>query len=186
MRWCAGASSRATSRSTCHLSSRRLSLPADPSAWVREHVPHRSRSIAFARVWRRLASRSTTGSSRHFWPRCGRRWRKMKRRDDKYRAAREAAFTIDVGRRYLRELSIDELPGFDDSRNDCGHAVAMRGARHAHRFRGSRFRLSEEHAVPGQRRAPRRSSKNSGPCAARSTRALAFTPDRVSRPKTTR
>lgn len=36
---------------------------------------------------------------------------KMKRRDDKYAAARAAAFTTDVGRKYLRELSIDELPG---------------------------------------------------------------------------
>jgi hypothetical protein len=35
----------------------------------------------------------------------------MKRRDDKYAAARAAAFTTDAGRRYLRELSIDELPG---------------------------------------------------------------------------
>ncbi|HKB57585.1 MAG TPA: tagaturonate epimerase family protein [Lacunisphaera sp.] len=37
--------------------------------------------------------------------------RKMKRRDEKYAAARAAAFTTDAGRRYLRELSIDELPG---------------------------------------------------------------------------
>ncbi len=36
---------------------------------------------------------------------------KMKRRDECYAAARAAAFTSDVGRRYLRELSIDELPG---------------------------------------------------------------------------
>ena len=36
---------------------------------------------------------------------------KMKRRDDKYRAARERAFTTPVGRAYARELSIDELPG---------------------------------------------------------------------------
>ena len=36
---------------------------------------------------------------------------KMKRRDDKYRAARERAFTTEAGRKYLRELSIDELPG---------------------------------------------------------------------------
>jgi hypothetical protein len=36
---------------------------------------------------------------------------KMRRRDEKYRAARAAAFTTDTGRRYLRELSIDELPG---------------------------------------------------------------------------
>ncbi len=36
---------------------------------------------------------------------------KMKRRDGKYAAARAAAFTTPVGRAYLRELSIDELPG---------------------------------------------------------------------------
>ena len=36
---------------------------------------------------------------------------KMKRRDGKYAAARAAAFTTDAGRAYLRELSIDELPG---------------------------------------------------------------------------
>jgi hypothetical protein len=36
---------------------------------------------------------------------------KMRRRDDKYRAAREHAFTTPEGRAYLRELSIDELPG---------------------------------------------------------------------------
>lgn len=36
---------------------------------------------------------------------------KMKQRDEKYAAARAAAFTTDLGREYLRELSIDELPG---------------------------------------------------------------------------
>lgn len=36
---------------------------------------------------------------------------KMKVRDEKYRKAREAAFTTEKGRHYLRELSIDELPG---------------------------------------------------------------------------
>ena len=35
----------------------------------------------------------------------------MKRRDDLYATARAAAFTTEVGRTYLRELSIDELPG---------------------------------------------------------------------------
>ncbi len=35
----------------------------------------------------------------------------MKRRDEKYAAARDTAFTTPVGRGYLRELSIDELPG---------------------------------------------------------------------------
>ncbi len=36
---------------------------------------------------------------------------KMKRRDEKYREARATAFSTDAGRSYLRELSIDELPG---------------------------------------------------------------------------
>ncbi len=44
---------------------------------------------------------------RRVWP----AMRKMKRRDEMYRAARAEAFTTGVGRRYLRELSIDELPG---------------------------------------------------------------------------
>ncbi len=37
--------------------------------------------------------------------------KKMKRRDEAYAAARAAAFTTPAGRAYLRELSIDELPG---------------------------------------------------------------------------
>ena len=37
--------------------------------------------------------------------------RKMKQRDVKYAAERVAAFTTEVGRRYFRELSVDELPG---------------------------------------------------------------------------
>lgn len=37
--------------------------------------------------------------------------KKMKIRDGKYRAVREAHFTTEVGCTYLRELSIDELPG---------------------------------------------------------------------------
>jgi hypothetical protein len=36
---------------------------------------------------------------------------KMKRRDEKYASARAKLFTTPVGRGYLRELSIDELPG---------------------------------------------------------------------------
>ncbi len=36
---------------------------------------------------------------------------KMKQRDQKYAEARAQAFTTDEGRAYLRELSIDELPG---------------------------------------------------------------------------
>lgn len=43
----------------------------------------------------------------YVWP----AMKKMKVRDTKYREAREMAFTTDAGRSYLRELSIDELPG---------------------------------------------------------------------------
>ena len=39
------------------------------------------------------------------------------------------AFTTAVGRAYLRELSIDELPGPDDAGDDGDHAGAVRGAR---------------------------------------------------------
>ena len=39
---------------------------------------------------------------------------KMHRRDRKYREARARAFTTEAGRRYLRELSIDELPGLTE------------------------------------------------------------------------
>ena len=35
----------------------------------------------------------------------------MKIRDEKYRAVREKYFQTEVGRSFLRELSIDELPG---------------------------------------------------------------------------
>ena len=144
-----------------------------------------SSSIAFARVWRRLASRSTTGSSRHFWPRCGRRWLKMGRRDDKYRAARAAAFTTEVGRRYLRELSIDELPGLTTPETTAAMLSLCEALDMRIDFIAPAFGF-QNNTPYGQRRAPRRSSKNSGRCAARSTRASAFTLDRVSRPKTTR
>ena len=36
---------------------------------------------------------------------------KMKKRDEKYKTIRAEHFTTDQGRDYLRELSIDELPG---------------------------------------------------------------------------
>ena len=85
--------------------------PADAAAWVRGHVP----ADLVDRVRARVASvglrRSTTAEFAKLlasvWPALA----KMKRRDDKYRAARETAFTTEVGRHYLRELSIDELPG---------------------------------------------------------------------------
>jgi len=47
----------------------------------------------------------------YVWP----AMKKMKLRDEKYRIARETAFSTAEGRAYLRELSIDELPGITDS-----------------------------------------------------------------------
>jgi tagaturonate epimerase len=85
-------------------------VPADPAAWVKDHVP----TDLVERVRARVASIGLTVDERAFaallayvWP----SMEKMKRRDDKYRAARAQAFTTDAGRHYLRELSIDELPG---------------------------------------------------------------------------
>jgi hypothetical protein len=84
--------------------------PADPAAWVTANVP----TDLVDRVRARVASVGLTVDEAEFskllayvWPAL----EKMKRRDDKYRAAREHAFTNEVGRQYLRELSIDELPG---------------------------------------------------------------------------
>ena len=85
-------------------------VPADAAAWVKAHVP---RDLV-DRVRSRVASVGLTLNEAEFskllayvWPAL----EKMKRRDDKYRAAREKAFTTETGRQYLRELSIDELPG---------------------------------------------------------------------------
>jgi hypothetical protein len=85
-------------------------VPANASGWVAAHVP----ASIVERVRHTL---DTTGMAvddgelhrllAGVWP----AMEKMKRRDEKYRAARAQAFTTEVGRRYLRELSIDELPG---------------------------------------------------------------------------
>jgi hypothetical protein len=85
-------------------------VAADAAAWVKAHVP----ADLVDRVRSRVGSVGLTLNEAEFskllayvWPAL----EKMKRRDEKYRAAREKAFTTDVGRQYLRELSIDELPG---------------------------------------------------------------------------
>jgi hypothetical protein len=84
--------------------------PDDPAAWVRGHVP----SDLVAAVRARVASIGVPLEPTAFaallatvWPAL----RKMKARDDKYAAARARLFTTPAGRRYLREISIDELPG---------------------------------------------------------------------------
>jgi hypothetical protein len=85
-------------------------VPSDPSRWVAAHVPLELNE----RVRARVSSIGLTVEEQEFakllayvWP----SMEKMKRRDDKYCAARRHAFTTDAGRQYLRELSIDELPG---------------------------------------------------------------------------
>jgi hypothetical protein len=84
--------------------------PSDPAAWVKANVP----TDLVDRVRLRVASVGLTLNEAEFsklvayvWPAL----EKMKRRDDKYRAAREQTFTTETGRTFLRELSIDELPG---------------------------------------------------------------------------
>lgn len=84
--------------------------PSDAASWVKTHVPNG----LIESVRSRVASAGLSLDDYEFWQLLAYVWpalEKMKRRDDKYREAREKAFTTDVGRRYLRELSIDELPG---------------------------------------------------------------------------
>lgn len=85
-------------------------LPSDPAAWVGEHVPaglltavrDRVNTLGFE-----ITETQFTELLASVWPAV----QKMKIRDQKYAAARAAAFTTETGRAYLRELSIDELPG---------------------------------------------------------------------------
>jgi hypothetical protein len=85
-------------------------VPPDAGGWVATHVP----PDLFDRIRTRVAAAGLRVEDSelskllaYVWPAMD----KMKRRDAKYRAAREQRFTTDVGRSYLRELSIDELPG---------------------------------------------------------------------------
>ena len=85
-------------------------LPEDPAAWIRENVPEDLIDSVRARVnglGIEMAGTEFAKLIATVWPAV----RKMKTRDEKYAAARAAAFTTDPGRAYLRELSIDELPG---------------------------------------------------------------------------
>ena len=82
----------------------------DATGWIRANVP----GELIGKVKARVASAGLTLNEAEFakllayvWPSL----QKMKRRDEKYAAARARLFTTDVGRAYLRELSIDELPG---------------------------------------------------------------------------
>ena len=85
-------------------------VPEDAAAWVRANVPGELINRVRARLdaaGLAVDEAAFTTLVAYVWPALA----KMKRRDDQYRAAREAAFTTSAGRHYLRELSIDELPG---------------------------------------------------------------------------
>ena len=82
----------------------------DAAAWAQANVP----AELVANVKARVAAAGLALNEAEFarllayvWPSL----QKMKRRDDKYAAARAKLFTTAAGRGYLRELSIDELPG---------------------------------------------------------------------------
>jgi hypothetical protein len=85
-------------------------VPDDAAGWVKANMP----AALVAQVKARVAKAGLTVNESeaakllaYVWPGV----QKMKRRDEKYAAARAKLFTTDVGRTYLRELSIDELPG---------------------------------------------------------------------------
>jgi hypothetical protein len=73
---------------------------------------------------------------------------KMKRRDEKYAAARAKRFRVPSGRAYLRELSIDELPGLTTPAT----TAVMLALCEALQMRTSLW-FPEEHALSGQRGA---------------------------------
>jgi hypothetical protein len=82
----------------------------DAAGWVSANVP----AEIITKVKTRVANVGLVLNESEFasllayvWPSL----QKMKRRDEKYSAARAKLFTTKVGREYLRELSIDELPG---------------------------------------------------------------------------
>jgi hypothetical protein len=82
----------------------------DAAGWMKANVP----AELVAKVKARVASVGLQLNEAEFakllayvWPSL----EKMKVRDEKYAAARAKLFTTSVGREYLRELSIDELPG---------------------------------------------------------------------------
>ena len=85
-------------------------VPENAAEWVKAQVP--AERVAAVRA--RVAGAGLTLDEAEFarllayvWPAL----QKMKRRDEKYAAARAQRFSTAVGRAYLRELSIDELPG---------------------------------------------------------------------------
>ena len=82
----------------------------DAAGWVGANVPGALVKQVRARVGEIGLAIDEAGFDRllaSVWPSL----QKMKRRDEKYAAARAKVFSSPLGRAYLRELSIDELPG---------------------------------------------------------------------------
>ena len=77
----------------------------------------------------------------------------MKRRDEKYRAARGAAFTTPLGPRLPARALDRRASGPDHAGDDRGHARSLRGPRDAGQLHRARLRLPEEHALSRRRRA---------------------------------
>jgi len=85
-------------------------VPDDPAGWVRGNVPEPVVTRVRSRVSQARVVMAETEFARliaYVWP----AMQKMKRRDDKYQTVRRKFFPTKVGLDYLRELSIDELPG---------------------------------------------------------------------------
>jgi hypothetical protein len=85
-------------------------IPDDAAAWVKANVPRELVGRVMTRVAQAGVALDEAALARllaQVWP----AMEKMKRRDEKYQAARARLFTTPVGQEYLRELSIDELPG---------------------------------------------------------------------------
>ena len=85
-------------------------LPDDPQAWCAARIDAKltgkiKKRTAAAGL--KLDDETLAKLLAYVWP----AMEKMKVRDEKYRAAREELFETKTGRAYLRELSIDELPG---------------------------------------------------------------------------
>ncbi len=84
--------------------------PEARSAWVRQEVPASTLQALrenLAPLGVAISDNDLASLLCTVWPAL----LKMKRRDEKYRTARDRAFTTDIGRSYVRELSVDELPG---------------------------------------------------------------------------
>lgn len=97
---------------TFDLSPELLATPTrtDPAAWVATEIPGGLRRDVLERlaaIGLLVPEPELDALLAAVWP----AMLKFQRRDRLYAASRAAAFTTDVGRAYVRELSIDELPG---------------------------------------------------------------------------